>query len=411
MSVMLDALARALQEGIGGYQRFQTQIRPALQEQDVSRARNSLQFMTTLAGNDPQRAFQMFGDRYLSLAKSVYGVEIPTEEEPIFEEGTEEQQITRAVPIPGEQFPPETRFLPGRGTQPGILGLPTREEVTTQIVPFRRQTGAQRRLAIPTTKEPTITVPGLGKVPLSAAKDLLGQEGVRNLLQIADPVTLGRLQLDINRLELEQARLAWQQYQHVNPSAYQEAQTALRELELQSLNAYRNVQIALATGNQEEAKRWHDMQYEIQKEANAIRRAAEGEGGADRVGIRQAESAVAAAEAKLQNLLGMLRNARARGLVEPDELVVGTTTMADLENQVAGARFELQSRQATLQRMRGTAGGAAPAERTYQTRSSGTLTSSQVQQIIRNMIAQGISRAQIKQALLDNGIPPENFGL
>jgi len=88
----------------------------------------------------------------------------------------------------GLEAPRPGQRLPQAVIQPAQPAVPERIEETP--------TG-QRELALPgEAAEMQIDVPGLGRMPVSQAKDLLGPEGLRNLLKIFDPIAAERLELD-----------------------------------------------------------------------------------------------------------------------------------------------------------------------------------------------------------------------
>ncbi|MDR7534693.1 MAG: hypothetical protein QN162_15335 [Armatimonadota bacterium] len=155
--------------------------------------------------------------------------------------------------------------------------------------------------------------------------------------------------------------------------------------------------------------------------AEVTRRAREGDPDAARaLGIAPGESAVARQLKALERRLMVLTQARTRlraqarrGLfggpprVDPNAttLVDGRQmTLAEIEDEMRLVGRELGD----LRRHGGAA--SAPVERTYKTKTQGALTATQVRELIRRAVTAGWTRPQIREALINEGIPPEHFG-
>lgn len=209
----LSALARAVSEGLQGFQQFEFGIKPKLEEAARARAATRANFMQTIAGG-PNEAFNLFGDDYLQSVRDAIGVEIPTREEDITERVlTRRQRPPRAAPTPGpfaavpgteettlitreppteEAGPPSladvlrsrrrlvpgaVREIPQPGLRPPGVTTPPPEEPEFEEVLEERPTGRRRRvLALPpTAREFKIQLASGETVPVSVLRGLPGE--------------------------------------------------------------------------------------------------------------------------------------------------------------------------------------------------------------------------------------------
>lgn len=266
---LLNIFANLAQEGSEAYLRTLPVLEERKRQMQAEERRKvdaQWDFMVTLAKGDPQRAFQIFGDKFLQVAKSRSGLEIPTREVPITERRViPGQPATPAVTAPRT----EEGSLAGFLTQVVTPAVPAVSERVEEV-----QTGTQRELALPgEPEEMMIDVPGLGRMPISQAKDLLGPEGVRNILKIFDPIAAARLELDELRVQLEGSRFNLDRSRFASDQAYKKAQLEMNQRQQDALEAYRQAQVALEAGRLDVARGHLDVARQ------RLSRTGSGEGG------------------------------------------------------------------------------------------------------------------------------------
>ena len=446
MANFLDALARAVQDAMEGYQRYQTQIRPGLEERSAAAEARKRQ----LAGADLSIARQIYGtdeaiaealgeEAYTNLVKGATGGRVAPafRDVPITETVRGRRQAgVRTVrrPMPFEDVEPaqplriEDRPAPITGTGPGLLraGLPMPRvlEAPEPVAPTQeveepvfeefeeeKPTGKIRReLVLPgRVAEPMINIPSLGiRMRLSQARETFGPEGMRWLAGIVNPTEATRLELDIKKAEFDQAhkiaQLKWDQIKHVNPSAYEQAKLQLDALKDASAAADRAATRALQTGQLSELKRWHDVQGRLQKEANEIRRAA----------VRARAARAKTSELRFTDLKGYYAT-----LVKQISDLRDEVPSEEIDEQILEKQQEARRIQKMLQERTGGQLVVPPAGQgkhrggqrvVYKTIASGALNAQQIEAAIANMQRRGLTPAQITKELRDDGIPPEDFG-
>lgn len=220
-----------------------------------------------------------------------------------------------------------------------------------------------------------------------------------------------RLALDRQRESFNQslrsAQFAFDQFQWANPSAYQQQSLRLRGIDQAIRDAYYRAQEANAAGRLDEAKKHNRVVEDLTRQARDLTRQqidiarqhlAQG-------GPAQTLSLYKFVEEQVQDLQAEMNYAfdpEQRNLIEEDL------------RYYRGVQQELRPRVTGPVGTQGaTGGGAAAGGKTYplKTRPGETVTSAEVQQMIRSALAGGKTRAEIRASLEADGIPPENFGL
>jgi hypothetical protein len=406
----LDALAKAVGDALTGYQAFQYQILPALQERRLAELDRQYRFMMGLVGNDPQRAFQTFGDRYLETVKGLTGLDLPVREVP--EVTTEEVTET----VPKEEPSPLELQRAGEREQPFVPEVRT----TVRQVPTGR---TRRELALPQESAgPAIEIPGYGQITLGQLREVFGPAGAAQVfmraLGLEDPIQRARLALEIDRMALdrwyreERLRLERQMTESTVKNrdealAVRKRLADIEEKRLRAMEDYNKARTALAQGNLQEAARHHRAMEAIargQLEVARLRaaRGREEEEGPDRATVRQILNEVRDAQARVAQLRRFQQELRRN----PNAFFQIGNTLVDASNVdglLAAAEAEAEERRQQL-------AGYRESTTVYRTRTRGTLTSAQIKALIQQYLARGATREQIRRALEQEGIPPARFG-
>jgi len=219
-----------------------------------------------------------------------------------------------------------------------------------------------------------------------------------------------RLALDRQRTSftqaLQRAQFAFEQFKWANPSEYQRQTLRLREIDQAIRDAHYRAQEANASGRLDEAKRHNRVVEDLTRQARdltrqqidiARQRLAQG-GGTGGQTAAQTLSLYKFVEEQVQDLQEQLNYA-----FDP----VQRQSIEDDLRYYRGLQRELRTK------VTGGLGGSGQAGgRTYQlkTRPGETVTSADVQRMIRQALANGKTREEIRAALEADGIPPANFG-
>lgn len=233
----------------------------------------------------------------------------------------------------------------------------------------------------------------------------LTELGIRERSRLSDE----RLRLDQQRERFNQtlraSQFAFDQFRHFNPSAYQQAALNLRGIDQRIRTAHNQAQEALADGRLDEARRHNRAVEDLTRQARDLTRQQ----------IDIARRKALEPQADPTDVVNLYKFAGEQMLALQSELSFTTDPEASkgLQADIDYYRQLEQQLRPQINRIgqgRGLAAAGTGAERTYQTRHSGTLTSSQVQTMIRQALAQGKTRAQVRQALIEEDIDPSRFG-
>jgi len=206
---------------------------------------------------------------------------------------------------------------------------------------------------------------------------------------------------------LQSARFAFEQFRWANPSAYQQQAVRLRELELAIREAHNRALEANAAGRLDEARRHNRVAEDLTRQARDLTRqqidlarqrlAQAGPGGQT---AAQTLSLYKFVEDQVQDLQANLSYA-----FDPEQ----RKALEDDLRYYRGIQQELRSK--VTGGLGG--GGGQTGGRTYalKTRPGEMVTSAEIQQMIKQALARGKTRAEIRAALEADGIPPEVFGL
>jgi hypothetical protein len=431
-----------------GEERAERARRRQIEEETRAQAGATVQknIMLQIAGGDPNRAIEIFGDRFLTAVHAATGVELPIEEIPITAPVAERRQVgVQLVPrtAPPPDFQPRVRGLDEpilEGEPPyGFEEAPVFGDVTEQ-----RPTGQVRRV-IRGTMQPEMQLPDfeiqVGGRPIRFSQLMqmaqqyglpagdLAQVFIRGL-GLQDPNQAARLALDVSNKEFDQqyrlARFKWQKMTEAERSE-------VERLEREWQREYGLARIAIARGQLAEAKRHNRAIEALTLRMREIQerhaRVAEG-----RLAIEQLQAAQPAAA---ETLAGLRLELTQRYIRDPEALT-------DAERRILfGAAGEevLPARDRELLRVwrdnidpiSGQPRDPQLAEQlrpsvdriinfltrppgrreqvvTYTTREGRVVTSQEVINMIRQALARGATRDQVRRALIRDGIPPERFG-
>jgi len=240
-------------------------------------------------------------------------------------------------------------------------------------------------------------------------------------------IQTARLDLESNRAaftqELQSAQFANDQFKWANPSAAQKLQAETQRIVLAARTAHQLAQEAIASGRldvyQQHMSEWADLMQQSRDNTRsmvdlAYRRLDEG----TPTNVINMYKFAAGKVSDLQNQMAWVTPTQAKALQGDLNYYRGLTQKMRPQVERLGVPLDETTGEPTptgggvqppAGAPRGFSGAGTGAERTYQTRYSGTMTTSQVGNMIAQAKSAGRTPAQISSALQEEGINPADF--